>query len=530
MAEPPNVWFDINISNKLNLMDINNSVQKNNCINFGEAIHNKKHTHSFQFLNNCDNNFVFIPKKNEDINIIKQQFLKTLEKSINTIKLKQITQKEQITKIKSVTTKINKKIDNISKIISVKKYCIKPTNEQINLLNEWFRECTKVYNCCVDKYKTNKKLFSQNYMNIKKVIFDEIYGESKKSCPYDILTDEIKTFCANLKSANTNLTNGNIKTFELSYKNTKKTQCIFIPSTAVTNKTFYTSHLGKTINGLEQLIGKNVTNDCRLFFDKLYRRYIFLVPEYIDKKEILDRGKIVALDPGEKIFMTYHGLNSCGYIGNDVREKILLYESKIRRWQRIIGTKHKKGNGVNKEKKKVKKQNLRKINMKINKNYRKIQNYVKELHNKTALFLCKTYDKILIPEFKTQNMVRNNVAKNKITEIFNKEGKMEGKKELKKYERKKRLNKRVKFVLNSLSHYNFRQHLINKCNEYGCEIKIVTEEFTSMTCTKCGELSKKYENRIKECEKCKYKINRDINGARNILIKNLKAELELELI
>ena len=50
----------------------------------------------------------------------------------------------------------------------------------------------------------------------------------------------------------------------------------------------------------------------------------------------------------------------------------------------------------------------------------------------------------------------------------------------------------------------------------------VTEEYTSKTCTKCGKISDKCRNRLKECENCGYKINRDINGARNILIKNIK--------
>lgn len=59
--------------------------------------------------------------------------------------------------------------------------------------------------------------------------------------------------------------------------------------------------------------------------------------------------------------------------------------------------------------------------------------------------------------------------------------------------KKNRLDERVKFVLMHLSHYKFRQQLINKSNEYGCEIIVVTEENTSKTCTKCGEMSKNYK-------------------------------------
>jgi transposase len=91
----------------------------------------------------------------------------------------------------------------------------------------------------------------------------------------------------------------------------------------------------------------------------------------------------------------------------------------------------------------------------------------------------------------------------------------------KKITRKSRLNKRVKFVLQMLSHYSFRQHLNNKCIEYGCHMEVVTEEFTSKTCTNCGEMGNNFTKRTKKCSNCNYTINRDIGGARNIMIKNL---------
>lgn len=65
-------------------------------------------------------------------------------------------------------------------------------------------------------------------------------------------------------------------------------------------------------------------------------------------------------------------------------------------------------------------------------------------------------------------------------------------------------------------------HLLNKCKEYGSELIEVTEENTSKIFTNCGRIGIKYtKDREKICE-CDYKINRDINGARNILIKNIK--------
>jgi putative transposase len=109
--------------------------------------------------------------------------------------------------------------------------------------------------------------------------------------------------------------------------------------------------------------------------------------------------------------------------------------------------------------------------------------------------------------------------KNKLEEL-KKVSEEEKKKEITKMYKQKRLSKRVKFVLNQLRHYKFKQHLANKCNEYGCELKIVTEEYTSQCCSRCGILSDKYINRLKTCLSCNLSIDRDLNGSRNILIKN----------
>ena len=167
--------------------------------------------------------------------------------------------------------------------------------------------------------------------------------------------------------------------------------------------------------------------------------------------------------------------------------------------------------------------NKKKIKQKIKRCYKKIKNIVKELHNKTALYLVKNYERILLPKFETQNMLRNKRdMKGYINKIKEEEGEKESKKELKEIYKKRRLNGRVKFVLNNLSHYKFKMHLLKKSKEYGSELIEVTEENTSITCTNCGTHGKKYsKSRVKLCS-CKYKIDRDINGARNIIIKNIQ--------
>ena len=56
----------------------------------------------------------------------------------------------------------------------------------------------------------------------------------------------------------------------------------------------------------------------------------------------------------------------------------------------------------------------------------------------------------------------------------------------------------------------------------------MSEEYTSKLCSKCGTLGEKYVKRKKRCENCKYEINRDVNGSRNILLKNAKENMKIK--
>ena len=69
-------------------------------------------------------------------------------------------------------------------------------------------------------------------------------------------------------------------------------------------------------------------------------------------------------------------------------------------------------------------------------------------------------------------------------------------------------------------HYMFKRYLKYKGMRYGTNIFDVNEAYTSQTCSNCGCMSKTYNNnRLKTCSSCKYQIDRDINGSKNILLK-----------
>jgi putative transposase len=420
--------------------------------------------------------------------------------------------------INELAKKLKKEVNNSDKIIKCYKYQIDFTNEQKNILNVWFNECDKVYNKCVELYNINSKDFNLNYKKSKIKIFQSIYGDNKKTAPYDILTDEVRIFCSNIKSCLTNLTNKNIKHFTITERNNKKQKSILIPKKSITNNGIFINILGKIKDFDKKINIDNIICDSRLIYNKDHNKYYLCIPEYQSMKNIFNRKPVVALDPGEKNFMTFYSLDEYGKIGINLREPILKLRTRISKYQRAIKKQ------VNKNKSKLK--NKRKLKKKINNKYKKIKNIVKELHNQTALNLCKKYDKILLPIFETRKMVfskddrvkkiKENIQKIKEESKTDQEITIK----IKEYRKRRKLNKKSKFVLNNLSHYKFKQHILNKGKEYGCDIIIVGEEYTSQACGKCGQLSKTYINRIKECESCHHKIDRDINGARNILIKN----------
>lgn len=501
------IWFNID-KNKL----LNNP----NDSSYVKTSFNKKDVNIKTSIFKTNNTPVIKYEPNESFNIYNgalqliNEYQNKLTKLIDSKNLSE-------TKIKSLTTKLLKKSDELNSVIRVKKYPLNLNEKQKTTIQSWIKECKMVYNKCVDKHNTNNEYFKKGFKSIKASLFEEIYKDTVKSCPYDVLTDEVRIFGSNLKSCFTNLKNANIKHFEIKKKLKQKSNySLLISSRAVYDKGFY-----KTI--LEDIkdfkLNELPSHDCRLFYCCKSSTYTLMIPTKVTCEPLTNREDIVAIDPGEKKFIEFYGLKSYGYIGKDIRKPLLKLRDRISKYQKILDK-----TKINKSGNKLK--NRRHIKKKITKLQKKIKHIVKELHNQSANYLCKNYEKILIPKFETQKMIshKHKSFKEFKTETINKGKTEEERKQIAKNLIKKcRLSRKVKYVLNTLSHFSFRQHLTEKSVEHGCQLKIITEEFTSLTCTNCGHMSEVYNRRVKECEYCKNKIDRDLNGARNILLKNLEA-------
>jgi putative transposase len=124
----------------------------------------------------------------------------------------------------------------------------------------------------------------------------------------------------------------------------------------------------------------------------------------------------------------------------------------------------------------------------------RVKNWVKENHNKLTKYLCENYNVILLPDFQTSKMVKRS---------------------------KRRLNSKTFRSLQTWSHYDFKLRLHNKAEQHDwTQVIKVTEEYTSKTCGRCGNIHQKLGgNKTFECPNCGWKVDRDLNGARNILLK-----------
>ncbi len=307
-----------------------------------------------------------------------------------------------------------------------------------------------------------------------------------KDVPYDTRQLSIKSLIGNMSSCLTNKARGNITKFRLGFKSKKDERQIF----------FYN---GKAIGKLgifKQRLGKRSKIRVRKRYKDYYKikkfkdgiilrdngRYYILISKKKEVKHNKGNKEIVALDPGVRTFQTYYSPNGeCGKFGDDIVNKKLRKKYKrIRQIQSVMS------------KCKLKGKTRRRMKKRSSLLRTKIKNIVRDMHWKTCAYLVKKYKTIITPKFETSKMMRSN------------------------------LNRKTKSAMSMLSHYQFLEKLKMKCKEYQRRLILVSEAYTSKTCSNCGNVNRELGGKkIYECKKCGVEIDRDINGARNILYRGI---------
>ena len=213
-------------------------------------------------------------------------------------------------------------------------------------------------------------------------------------------------------------------------------------------------------------------------------RYFLCVPYVEKKKTRKPSGRIVALDPGVRDFLTFFSEDSFGWLGRQC----------INRIQRLC----QHCDNLLSRAMQVKRPLRRALRKAANRIKVKICNLIDELHKKIAHFLVTNFDIILLPTFETKQMTKRGARK---------------------------LHKRSVRQMLTLSHHRFKMFLKQKGLEYGVQVIDVCEAYTSKTVSWTGEVITNLGGSkvIRSSEG--HLVDRDLNGARGIFIKNVARAL-----
>ena len=307
--------------------------------------------------------------------------------------------------------------------------------------------------------------------------------------PYDTRDLSIKDAVTAYKSGITNKCRGNIKQFKLNYMSRKKPSHIFwITKDAIKIEngkvSLFSTRLKKDKflrfrSKQRKLLPPSIDHQCKIMYDR-GAYYLILTLDEKEKPYSPAPNEITSMDPGVRTFQT--GYSPDGLVFKSGEEHIRHLRKLYDRIDHLRSLRSK-----SKYRKKWRlKQRLSKLELKF---YNISQNF----HNQLASLLVNQFETILLPEFRTSEMLTGD-----------------------------KISSKTKREMQGLSHYRFQQKLQGLCERDKRKLVIVTEEYTTKTCGCCGHIWNNVGgSKIYKCqnEKCNYELDRDVHGARNILIK-----------
>lgn len=370
---------------------------------------------------------------------------------------------------------------NLSVIqVKTRKIRIYPTKEQRTILRRWFGVQRLVYNQAIQHYK-DKEFDVRHWMKLYDYIASELDMDYVKETPAVIKVTAVKDAYTAWK-ANCKKAKKSGKPFSLKFKSKKdKIQSCGIPKTAISVLGIYYTKSGIMKFSETDWFANSEISDIRLIYD--HGRWFLSIPKKITTQCTSDtQGGAVAVDPGIRNFGTYFSTDGrFGWVGQRAFERILKLNLRIDKIKSIIATTEDK---------------LYKFRLKraIDRMYHKIQDLVDELHWKFINFLTKEFSVVIFPPFNVSDMVEKTGRK---------------------------IRKVVVRSMMSLRFHEFKERLKNKCKERHVLFIEQNEAWTSKTNSFNGEVitnlgSREYFNFQG------MRINRDVNGSRNILLRAMR--------
>ena len=416
--------------------------------------------------------------------------------------------------------------------------CIDPADNEMIL--KFFGNMRKTYNLCVDSIDPSEYTLHNTWTSPQQIQFSKykpLISEPPAELSYLLDTPSftrngaIMDFVTSLKSIRTKLLQGKVSQSVFQYRSKKKTQTLHLPKGAVkirlysdvkserkhhqqeepnmeTTKlrqlnldkhndrfvldifsTYFKSpfHIymrSKRLEELAKLADSNgkFAHDMKLTLNTNGHLYLNVMHMGKCRGEIKspESGSVCAIDPGIRTFMNvYDPGGKMTEIGVGAINELFQIAHKI---DDIISASSKTTNEEDSSW-------MHRLKMR---KFGRIKHLVDDLHWRTARWLCSNYSTILIPKL---------------------------------YLKSKKHSAYVNRAAGFLSFCRFIDRLQLKAKDFGVNVVIVGEAFTTKTCGSCGHLENVGDSRKFECSRCGLSVGRDFNAARNILIKHVKENL-----
>lgn len=366
-----------------------------------------------------------------------------------------------------------------------KKIRIYTNQAQKDLFKKCFDAHNYFYNKAVESLQKNSK---QNLQDFRKQFIPRdtkltLENMWMKDVPLDTREEAARKALHAQKTGFSQVKTGLIKSFKLGFRSKKKSNPIFYAAKkALVDGALFSKRLKEN----KKLISKREAieqSDGIFSVTKENGRYYINLVVQKSMEPLKAKKSICALDPGVRTFQTLYSQKSVGEFGFDTSKILYKLYHREDRLKSILS------------KEKLTSQKKYKLKKRCALLRTKIKHIVSDLHWKTADYLTKNFQVILLPIFNSKQMANK---------------------------KKRKISRTSTRLLLGLSHYSFQQKLLYKAETRGRQVILCKEHYTTKCCGACGELNENVgSKKIFKCGKCNLTMDRDIHAARNILIRAL---------
>jgi len=361
-----------------------------------------------------------------------------------------------------------------------------PNTQQKNKFNQFFDIYRLVYNSSVSIINENSKT---NFIYVRSKVFEHINEKYNNPDWFDDLYFDSKTLAVK-EASNAFISNfSKGKAFKVKYKskyNKKQNLKIDHRVPKIKNNMLKMFKMDLYVRKFDMNKLTNIFDKYEISDSEIIREYpnkYYVILNYKTETQLVDKKiERVSIDPGLKtLSAVYTKEGILLKLGNNIQQLYKKKSEKIERLNELLGIK--KGRT---------KRNIRK---RISKLRSQIRNIVMNSHNTISSLIARSTGEIILPKLDVSNMIqkaKRNINKNVVKDILYK------------------------------SPYKLHQKILDQCNKYHTKVLETDERYTSLTCGNCFNRKDKGElggSRLYECKKCGINIDRDYNGARNIMLK-----------